>query len=152
MKQKVMLGLSLVLLIAFTGCGRKEETETNAPDSSVTADTVTEEETKPLSNMPLSDFPDSVSYGEEYVIEADPGEGLTPKEVALQLYQRVPNPDDSLKITLYGLDNVEEEECYLYRVEDQNGNVSEYAASYSSGKFYRMKEQGGEYELMPSLN
>ncbi|WP_312700849.1 copper amine oxidase N-terminal domain-containing protein [Sedimentibacter sp.] len=83
-------------------------------------------------------FPTYVEYVEEYVIEGDPGENITARTAALILaLDTLPgkfHDIDSIgkiKITLTGLEDLNKEECYMFTVECENGDIFYYAVSYT---------------------
>ena len=83
-------------------------------------------------------FPPYAEYIESYVLEGDPGENISARTAALilaldTLPSKYPdiNTEGKFKITLTGLSDVGKEECYLFTVEGENGDILYYAVSYT---------------------
>ncbi|NYB73651.1 copper amine oxidase N-terminal domain-containing protein [Sedimentibacter hydroxybenzoicus DSM 7310] len=83
-------------------------------------------------------FPPYAEYTEAYVLEGDPGEYISARTAALILaldilpekYTDV-NSEGKFKITLTGLSDVGGEECYMFTVEGENGDILYYVVSYT---------------------
>ena len=83
-------------------------------------------------------FPPYVEYVEEYVIEGDPGDNISARTAALilaldTLPEKIKDIDSvgKIKITLTGLAELNAEECYMFTVECENGDIFYYAVSYT---------------------
>jgi hypothetical protein len=101
------------------------------------------------------DFGPNLAYAEEYVIQGDPGENMSAAEAAKRTFDAVrdngniPEYSDALEytMTLVDLANVENEECYVYRLDvDEPGGTlgAAYAYAYESGNIY-MQGSGGQW-------
>lgn len=83
-------------------------------------------------------FPLYAEYTEDYVPEGDPGEYISARTAALILaldilpgkYTDV-NSEGKFKITLTGISDAGGEECYMFTVEGENGDIRYYAVSYT---------------------
>jgi hypothetical protein len=107
------------------------------------------------------DFGPNLEYGEEYEIQGDPGEYLNAAEGAKLTFDtmrdndNVPNYSDDTQytMTLVDLDDIEGEECYVYRldVDEPTGTIgAAYAFAYQSGNIY-MQGYGGQWLASASV-
>ena len=103
-------------------------------------------------------FGPNLSYEEEYSYEGDPGEYLNAAEGAqftfetMKANDTIPEYDDDMQyiMTFVDLTDVNDEECYIYRlsIDEPSGTIgAAYAYAYQSGNIY-MQGQGGEW-VMP---
>jgi hypothetical protein len=103
------------------------------------------------------DFGQNLDYNEEYKLESDPGE-YAPAYYAAKLTfdfardnDNIPgeySDDTEYTMTLIDLDDIEGEECYIYRLDDKAGEIgAAYGYAYQSGNIY-MQGQGGQFVLI----
>ena len=104
------------------------------------------------------DFGRNLEYREEHTLQGDPGEYLSTFEAAKVTFDtakengNIPDYSDSTEYTmvLVGIEDIEGEERYLYRldIDEPTGTVgAAYAYAYQSGKIY-MEGYGGQFVLI----
>jgi len=98
----------------------------------------------------------NLTYAEEYELQSDPGEYASTDEAAKLVFdfakenENIPgeySDDTKYTMTLIDLDTIEDEECYVYRldVDEKTGTVgAAYGYAYQSGNVY-MEGQGGQF-------
>ncbi|MGX8701223.1 hypothetical protein [Caproiciproducens sp.] len=96
------------------------------------------------------DFGPNLEYSEEYKLQGDPGDYLNAAEAGKRVFEtlrdggHIPNysKDKDYKMVLVNLDTVENQECYLYRLD---GSLLSCAYAYQSGGVYY--QDGGKWVL-----
>lgn len=105
------------------------------------------------------DFGPNLEYYEEYQLQGDPGEYLNAAEGAKLTFDimrengNIPgeySDDTHYTMVLIGLEEIESEECYIYRLEvdEPTGTIgAAYAYAYQSGNIY-MQGYGSQWVII----
>ncbi|MDR0917807.1 MAG: hypothetical protein LBM93_00930 [Oscillospiraceae bacterium] len=179
MKKIISALLTLGLILSLCACGDEKKDDTNKSAKTESSTTVTSAEktepaaTKKVATEPTeteavttepeeeeteentSDteiydiFPEGVTYTEEYVMESDPGDNLSPAEAALTVVDFFSEHfyfyGGIVNITFDDIDYIYSEECYFYTVEDEMPTTGLCAVNYATGEIYVYVEEDGEY-------
>ena len=176
MNRIILIVAALILALSLCACNGGGNPGTN-PSSSNPAQTATAESSQAVTSEPTKaadnrgddfeddlppwngfDFGRNLEYREEHTLQGDPGEYLSTFEAAKVTFDtakengNIPDYSDSTEysMVLVDLEDIEGEECYLYRldVDEPSGTVgAAYAYAYQSGNIY-MQGHGGRFVLI----
>lgn len=147
----LLLISALAVVSALAACGGNSTADKNASGSAAAA--------SPAENgdIPYWNgfyFGPNLEYAEEYQLMSDPGEYLNPAEAAKLTFDtmrdngNIPDYSDGTEytMTLVDLTDIEDGECYVYRLDidaPENDTLgAAYAYAYQSGNIYMQGQMG----------
>ena len=138
--------LLLLMVLAITSsCDASQSSETQSSELGLSDDN-----SVPYWNG--MDFGTNLKYFEEYQLDADAGDNLNAAEAAKVTFDtmknggNIPDYSDDTEYTMTFIDlmNIDNEECYVYRLDIGNSDTlgASYAYAYQSGNIYMQGMSG----------